>query len=55
MFITVLADGTAFVSLIFAYFFFWTVHPDWPPPMAGEPDLAAARARLAAAVCWPAG
>ena len=30
MFITVLADGTAYVSLIFAYFYFWTVAPDWP-------------------------
>jgi cytochrome c oxidase subunit I+III len=39
MFITILADGTAFVSLIFAYFFYWTVHADWPPPMAGEMDL----------------
>jgi cytochrome c oxidase subunit I+III len=39
MFITLLGDGTAFVSLIFAYFFFWTVHPQWPPPMIGEHDL----------------
>jgi cytochrome c oxidase subunit I+III len=39
MFIMILADGTAFVSLIFAYFFYWTVHADWPPPMAGEMDL----------------
>ncbi|HSA80252.1 MAG TPA: cytochrome ubiquinol oxidase subunit I, partial [Geminicoccaceae bacterium] len=39
MFITVLGDGTAFVSLIFAYFFFWTVHPAWPPPLVGELDL----------------
>jgi cytochrome c oxidase subunit I+III len=39
MFITLLGDGTAFVSLIFAYFFFWTVHPQWPPAMVGEHDL----------------
>jgi cytochrome c oxidase subunit I+III len=39
MFITILADGTAFVSVIFAYFFFWTVHPEWPPPTLGEQDL----------------
>jgi cytochrome c oxidase subunit I+III len=39
MFITILADGTAFVSVIFAYFFFWTVHPEWPPPTVGEQDL----------------
>jgi cytochrome c oxidase subunit I+III len=41
MFITVLADGTAFVSLTFAYFYFWTVAEVWPPPLVGEPDLAA--------------
>jgi cytochrome c oxidase subunit I+III len=39
MFITILGDGTAFVSLIFAYYFFWTVHPEWPPPLLGELDL----------------
>jgi cytochrome c oxidase subunit I+III len=39
MFITILGDGTAFASLIFAYFFYWTVHPEWPPAMVGEPDL----------------
>jgi cytochrome c oxidase subunit I+III len=27
------------VSVIFAYFFFWTVHPEWPPPTLGEQDL----------------
>lgn len=32
MFITILGDGAAFISLIFAYFFFWTVNPAWPPP-----------------------
>ncbi|MDX1655528.1 MAG: cytochrome c oxidase subunit I, partial [Candidatus Competibacteraceae bacterium] len=31
LFITLLADGTAFVSLIFAYFFFWTINEPWPP------------------------
>jgi cytochrome c oxidase subunit I+III len=39
MFITVLADGTAFVSLVFGYYFYWTVTEIWPPPAAGEPDL----------------
>jgi cytochrome c oxidase subunit I+III len=39
MFITVLADGTAYVSLVFAYSYFWTVLPEWPPPMIGELDL----------------
>jgi len=31
MFITMMADATAFASLIFGYFFYWTVHPDFPP------------------------
>jgi cytochrome c oxidase subunit I+III len=39
MFITVLADGTAFVSLLFAYFYYWTVSATWPPPQVGEPGL----------------
>jgi len=32
MFITMTGDLTAFLSLIFGYFFFWTVHPQFPPP-----------------------
>jgi cytochrome c oxidase subunit I+III len=36
MFITMLAISTAFASLVFAYFFFWTIHDDFPPaPDAG--------------------
>jgi cytochrome c oxidase subunit I+III len=35
MFVTMLADATAFVSLVFGYFFFWTIHEDFPP----DPDL----------------
>lgn len=31
MFITMLGDMTAFVSLVFGYFFYWTVHQDFPP------------------------
>ena len=35
MFITMTGDGTAFASLVFGYFFFWTIHRgfhrrDWP-------------------------
>ncbi|MER9369761.1 cytochrome c oxidase subunit I [Mesorhizobium sp. M7A.F.Ca.US.010.02.1.1] len=29
MFITMVGDGTAFASLIFGYFFYWTIHPDF--------------------------
>ncbi|GGE71583.1 cytochrome c oxidase subunit I [Sphingomonas prati] len=32
MFITMTGDATAFASLIFGYFFFWTIHADFPPP-----------------------
>ena len=31
MFITMTGDLTAFLSLIFGYFFFWTIHPNFPP------------------------
>ena len=30
--ITMLGDATAFASLIFGYFFYWTAKPDFPPP-----------------------
>src|SRR5690606_7680879 len=30
MFITMIGDMTAFASLVFGYFFFWTVHEDFP-------------------------
>jgi cytochrome c oxidase subunit I+III len=39
MFITMLGDMTAFVSLVFAYFFFWTVHADFPPQDSPGPGL----------------
>jgi cytochrome c oxidase subunit I+III len=45
MFITMLADFTAFISLVFGYFFYWTARPDFlPGPVAGPgvfwPSLA---------------
>lgn len=36
MFITMLGDMTAFISLVFGYFFYWTVHEDFPPESAPE-------------------
>jgi cytochrome c oxidase subunit I len=37
MFITMIGDATAFAGLIFGYFFFWTVHADFPPePLPGQ-------------------
>ena len=39
MFITMLAMMTAFVSLVFAYFFYWTIHEDFPPASARGPGV----------------
>ncbi|MCJ8142252.1 cytochrome c oxidase subunit I [Ancylobacter sp. A5.8] len=40
MFITMVGDGTAFLSLIFAYFYYWTIHPAFPPAGDPAPDTA---------------
>ncbi|HDZ57731.1 MAG TPA: cytochrome c oxidase subunit I [Pseudomonas xinjiangensis] len=37
MFITMIGNMSAFNSLVFGYFFFWTVHDDFPPD--NTPDL----------------
>ena len=46
MFITMVGDGTAFASLIFGYFFYWTIHPDFTAGQSGPgwlwPMVAAA-------------
>ena len=52
VFITMLAVTTAYVCLVFGYFFFWTIHEDFPPdpnpgpgvlwPAAGAAFLTAA-------------
>jgi cytochrome c oxidase subunit I+III len=39
MLITMLAVFTAFVSLVFAYFFYWTVHENFPPRDAAGPGV----------------
>ncbi len=39
MLITMLAVFTAFVSLVFAYFFYWTIHEDFPPASATGPGV----------------
>ncbi len=43
IFITMIGDMTAFASLIFGYFFYWTIHDDFPPDPALGPG-----------VVWPA-
>ncbi|MCV3241766.1 cytochrome c oxidase subunit I [Mesorhizobium sp. ZC-5] len=35
MFITMVGDSTAFASLVFGYFFYWTIHPDFTAGIAG--------------------
>ncbi|HMR32357.1 MAG TPA: cytochrome c oxidase subunit I [Geminicoccaceae bacterium] len=46
MFITMIGDGTAFGSLVFGYFFYWTIHEDYTAGLAGPgafwPSLALA-------------
>jgi cytochrome c oxidase subunit I+III len=39
MLITMLADMSAFFSLIFGYFFFWTIHEDFPPAGMDGPGV----------------
>jgi cytochrome c oxidase subunit I+III len=39
MFITMIGDGTAFLSLVFGYFFFFTIHEEFPPAEAPIPGL----------------
>jgi len=50
MFITMLGDLTAFGGLIFGYVFFWTIHPDFPPPPYGAPGIGWLSFGLAALV-----
>jgi cytochrome c oxidase subunit I+III len=57
MFITMIGDMTAFVSLVFGYFFFWTIHDDFPPdPAAGPgvlwPSIALALLLASWALTW---
>jgi cytochrome c oxidase subunit I+III len=43
VFITMLADVTAYACLVFGYFFFWTIHENFPPDPSAGPG-----------VLWPA-
>jgi cytochrome c oxidase subunit I+III len=53
MFLTMLADLTAFICLVFGYFYFWTIHDDFPPdPSAGPGLLWPALAALFLAASW---
>ncbi|UIJ71905.1 cytochrome c oxidase subunit I [Aurantimonas sp. HBX-1] len=39
MLITMIGDSTAFLSLVFGYYFFFTIHVDFPPADADGPGL----------------
>jgi cytochrome c oxidase subunit I+III len=39
MCITMLADLTAFISIVFGYFYFWTIHDDFPPAGSRGPGV----------------
>jgi cytochrome c oxidase subunit I+III len=39
MLVTMLADLTAFLSLLFGYLFYWTIHEDFPPRSQPDPDV----------------
>jgi cytochrome c oxidase subunit I+III len=39
MFITMLGIMTAFVCLVFGYFFYWTIHEDFPPARSPGPGV----------------
>ncbi|MGQ0698343.1 MAG: cytochrome c oxidase subunit I [Panacagrimonas sp.] len=41
MFTLMIADGAAFLSLLFGYFFYWTVHENFPPADLLSPALDA--------------
>jgi cytochrome c oxidase subunit I+III len=40
MLITMLAMFTAYVCIVFGYFFFWTIHETFPPPDSADPGNA---------------
>jgi cytochrome c oxidase subunit I len=48
MFITMMGDATAFAGLVFGYFFYWTIHLEFPPAGMGPPAPAWMAAGLAA-------
>ncbi|MCK5931705.1 cytochrome c oxidase subunit I+III [Fulvimarina manganoxydans] len=39
MFITMTGDVTAFIGLIFGYYYFFTIHEDFPPPSGAGPGV----------------
>jgi cytochrome c oxidase subunit I+III len=55
MFITMVGDLTAFLAVLFGYFFFWTIHEDFPPPgVTGPGWLWPAVTAVLAVLTWGA-
>jgi cytochrome c oxidase subunit 1/cytochrome c oxidase subunit I+III len=53
MWITMLGDATAFASVVFGFFFYWTARSDFPPDGAAHPvGLWVAVAALAGVAAW---
>jgi len=52
MFITMTGDGTAFASLVFGYFFFWTIHDDFTGALNGPGALWPMVALALFALAW---
>lgn len=54
MFITMTGDATAFASLVFGYFFFWTIHQDFTGGQAGPGPFWPLAALTCFALAWAA-
>ncbi|MCA1406972.1 cytochrome c oxidase subunit I [Ensifer sp. IC3342] len=52
MFITMVGDSTAFASLVFGYFFYWTIHPDFTGGIAGPGAVWPLLALALFAMAW---
>ncbi|MDK1490820.1 cbb3-type cytochrome c oxidase subunit I [Sinorhizobium sp. 7-81] len=52
MFITMVGDSTAFASLVFGYFFYWTIHPDFTGGIDGPGSFWPLLALALFATAW---
>ncbi|MBY5619799.1 cytochrome c oxidase subunit I [Rhizobium leguminosarum] len=52
VFITMAGDGTAYASLMFGYFFYWTIHPDFTAGLPGPGKLWPLMAAALFALAW---
>lgn len=54
MFVAMTGDGTAFASLVFGYFFFWTIHEDFTEGLSGPGQFWPMAALALFALSWAA-